>query len=475
MKKFIIVIFFVIFALSCTTSPKKGYFSNIDKALDQAAEEINATLPQGKRLGIVKIDSDALELSSYLMEELTGRLVKIGKLTMVDRLNIEYVRNELSFQLSGEVSDESAQAIGKMLGAQSIAIGSLSKVSNNYRLRINIIEVESAVNEAAILLDVQGGRNYTTLFTALKEGKRVADVSYREEELARAPKTAIDYLNRGIMFALRLDFDTALLDFDDAIKLDRNMALAYLQRAKALFIRQVKRDVEIDPNFEFVFPFRLKRGKTNDDDRAIVDFNQAIELNPDLAGAWRYRGFLFEQIGEYDNAVSDYTQYIRRRPDDLEGYMRRGFTYQDMESYFKAEDDFTHIFNVDPNFARISYTLSYICCYIGDLAFKGGGYGLALQYYDKSRYYNENNARAHFGAANVYYTKEYGTAIDAYTLAINIDPNYHEAFFWRGMSYYALKDYNLAVDNFSKALKLDPLNEEYQKWLQIAKDISGRY
>jgi hypothetical protein len=63
----------------------------------------------------------------------------------------------MDFQMSGEVSDESAQSIGRKLGAQIIVSGSIAPLGDLYRLRIRAIEVESAairgVNSQNIKLD----------------------------------------------------------------------------------------------------------------------------------------------------------------------------------------------------------------------------------------------------------------------------------------------------------------------------------
>jgi hypothetical protein len=59
----------------------------------------------------------------------------------------------MDFQYSGEVSDESAQSIGKKLGAQTIISGSLSPLGNRWRMRVKALEVETA--------RVQGVETYT--------------------------------------------------------------------------------------------------------------------------------------------------------------------------------------------------------------------------------------------------------------------------------------------------------------------------
>jgi hypothetical protein len=46
--------------------------------------------------------------------------------------------------MSGEVSDESAQSIGQMLGAQSIVSGTVSRIGSLYRMQVKAIEVQSS-------------------------------------------------------------------------------------------------------------------------------------------------------------------------------------------------------------------------------------------------------------------------------------------------------------------------------------------
>jgi hypothetical protein len=59
----------------------------------------------------------------------------------------------MNFQLSGEVSDESAQSIGEKLGAQTVISGSLTPFGRLWRMRIRALEVKTA--------RVQGIKTYT--------------------------------------------------------------------------------------------------------------------------------------------------------------------------------------------------------------------------------------------------------------------------------------------------------------------------
>jgi TolB-like protein len=126
--------------------------STIDEAIRATATYLSERIPTGTKVAIVNF-SASQEVSDYVVGELTSRLVNYGKFTVVDRYSLSLIEREMNFQLSGEVSDESAQAIGKKLGAQTIISGSLRPFGNSYRMEIKALEVETA--------RIQGNETYT--------------------------------------------------------------------------------------------------------------------------------------------------------------------------------------------------------------------------------------------------------------------------------------------------------------------------
>jgi len=117
---------------------------NIDTALKQGVTYLNGRLQKGSKIIVLNFTSDWPKLTDYIIEELIGYIVNDGTLTVVDRANLETVRKELNFQLSGDVDDETAQSIGKILGAQTIISGGITAIGNAYRLRIRAISVQTA-------------------------------------------------------------------------------------------------------------------------------------------------------------------------------------------------------------------------------------------------------------------------------------------------------------------------------------------
>ena len=49
-------------------------------------------------------------------------------------------------------------------------------------------------------------------------------------------------------------------------------------------------------------------------ERAIADFDQAIKLNPKFASAYSNRGFSYEHKGEKKRAMADYRKAIELHP-----------------------------------------------------------------------------------------------------------------------------------------------------------------
>jgi formylglycine-generating enzyme required for sulfatase activity len=116
----------------------------LDEAIRLAAENIENNVEQGFRIALLNFDSPSDNFSEYVLERMTDRLVEGKKLLVVNRNELELIRQEEEFQMSGEVSEESAQSIGKKLGAQIIVSGSLTSLGSTYLFRIRVLNVETA-------------------------------------------------------------------------------------------------------------------------------------------------------------------------------------------------------------------------------------------------------------------------------------------------------------------------------------------
>jgi len=151
-----IIIYVCIFFLSINTIFAQEAVK-LDLALSETVDYLNERLPAGSRIVVLNFKSDYPSLTDHIIDEIISQIVNSRVLVAIDRQNLDIIRQEMNFQLSGDVSDESAQAIGKLLGAETIVSGEIIPFGRIYRLRVRAISVETAVVQGSfsrnILLD----------------------------------------------------------------------------------------------------------------------------------------------------------------------------------------------------------------------------------------------------------------------------------------------------------------------------------
>ena len=161
--------------VGCGGSPKPatGGSKSLDQAIAEAAARIDDRIETGSKIALLNFSSPADRFSAYVLDELTGNLVDTGNLTVVDRAEVDLIRSEFEFQLSGEVGDSSMQELGQMLGAQSIVTGSLTEVGDNYRMVIRVLNVQSAAVAVQYRSDIANSSRVQSLL----QGGRTAQAS----------------------------------------------------------------------------------------------------------------------------------------------------------------------------------------------------------------------------------------------------------------------------------------------------------
>jgi TolB-like protein len=116
----------------------------LETGLQGAAAYLASRIPAGMKL-VVMINTDEAALAAYSADRLMELLVNNdNQYTVVERQYLDDLREELEFQSSGEVNDQTAVSIGKRLGAQYIVLGSFKPLGAFSRLTVRAIAVETA-------------------------------------------------------------------------------------------------------------------------------------------------------------------------------------------------------------------------------------------------------------------------------------------------------------------------------------------
>ena len=103
--------------------------------------------------------------------------------------------------------------------------------------------------------------------------------------LSPAENTAVAFNNRGVAYRGKAQYDRAIADFDEAIRLDPKFAFGFIGRGAV---------------------YALKAQY----DRAIADFDQAIRLDPQQAVAFAGRGVANFSTGQFAAAAHDFEQSL---------------------------------------------------------------------------------------------------------------------------------------------------------------------
>ena len=76
-------------------------------------------------------------------------------------------------------------------------------------------------------------------------------------------------------------------------------------------------------------------------DRALQDYEQAIQLNPDNANAYNNRGIIYRIKGDYERAIADYGEAIWLKSGNFPAaFYNRALAYADKGEYDQALTDF---------------------------------------------------------------------------------------------------------------------------------------
>jgi tetratricopeptide (TPR) repeat protein len=91
-------------------------------------------------------------------------------------------------------------------------------------------------------------------------------------------------------------------------------------------------------------------------DRALQDYEQAIRLNPSNATGYNNRGIIYRIKGEYPRAIADYDEAIWLKNGDFPAaYYNRALAYADKGEYELSLRDFDVVMRFNPRNALALY------------------------------------------------------------------------------------------------------------------------
>ncbi len=99
--------------------------------------------------------------------------------------------------------------------------------------------------------------------------------------------------------------------------------------------------------------------RSGDLDRAIADYNRAIEINPEHDQAYNNRGLVYLSKRQYGRAIADFDRAIALNPKRWQAYVNRGVTHSAIGEYGRAIADYTKAMDLNPHYPIALMNRSY--------------------------------------------------------------------------------------------------------------------
>ena len=229
------------------------------------------------------------------------------------------------------------------------------------------------------------------------------------EAIELRPDLPGPYYSRGVTRLLNQQFKEAISDFDKFIRQENKVADAYICRGLSYL--------------------HLK-----DTVKAYENFNTAIRTNREDPNGYNRRGGLYLEQERYKEAEADFNKAISCDSTYLLSFFNRALVYNATNRPMQALADFDRVIQLDSTNSLTYFNRAMLRTQIGD-------YNRALEDYDRVALYSPNNVLVYYNRAGVHaQLGEIEEAVKDYTSAIELYPDFANAYIYRGQLRELLRD-----------------------------------
>lgn len=136
------------------------------------------------RLTIAILDFNAIGVDSTtaraVNENLITQVIKLQKFNVVERAQLKKVLGELNIANTEDFSDETAQEIGLLVGANIVVVGSVTQLGQLITINVRGIEVKSGI---AMFAENKSTRNVNQLYKIVNDLAAQMGKTFKYEEI----------------------------------------------------------------------------------------------------------------------------------------------------------------------------------------------------------------------------------------------------------------------------------------------------
>ena len=245
--------------------------------------------------------------------------------------------------------------------------------------------------------------------------------------VAASNPNAIEALNEGAIFASEGNFEQAILQYNIAIELDPDFFEAFARKGEAL----------------------IHVGNYTE---ALESFDKALYIKNDSAEIWLIRGYTLSELDRYNEALESYNESIRLNNSNKKAWYDKANTLGILGNYEEALQSYDIALSIDRNYSKAWYNR-------GKYLQKIGKYEEALSSYYNATLINPNYTKAWYNHGDTLSRLgRYQEALDSYSNAINSDSNDIKSYIGKGNSLAVLGRYDEAIKTYDEAINISPCN-----------------
>ena len=293
------------------------------------------------------------------------------------------------------------------------------------------------------------------------------------QNIIARPDDVMPYLERARYWIEKGDQQQALEDMNRAVAADSNRTEPYLMRGEFYFT-QKKYDASYDDykrciscDSTHVMCLLKKAGLDivlGNFSIARAHINTALRKDQYEPYAYYLRGRLYKTMGDTDEALSAYMTSLEVNPSYYESYIETGLIYAAQKNDL-AKDYYTSAIALKPGSVEAWYNKAM---FLQETGYRDKTrYNEAFACYDSILKRDENFVGAYFnkGFIHLEYLQRYDSASQYFTRAIELYPEYFQAFYNRGLAHESMNKMKLAEQDYRQALALKPDYTEAAKSL----------
>ena len=230
--------------------------------------------------------------------------------------------------------------------------------------------------QAAVAAHPESAVAHNNLAIVLDDLKEFdAAIAEYKEAIRLAPKIAAHYHNLGATLVSKRNLDAAIAEFQKAIQIDPKSGMARTGWGQALAkkkdfkgaIAKYREAIEIDQKFA---PVRVELAealeKTGDVEGAIAQYEEAIRIDPNDASARSHLGVALWKKNDLNGALARYEEAIQIDPEYATAHTNRGVVLWQKGNRDEAMPEILEGVRLDPDNAHANSVLGKVLMDTGD-------------------------------------------------------------------------------------------------------------